>query len=104
MSPTHQKSLRLIGCTKTLFEHVLEAFTSQGFKQSQNDPCFLYKSTIMVVLYVDDVGIAYADQKDLDKLLDNLIKKGLEFSKEGTFTDFLGIKFVKDDVQNTRLH
>jgi Reverse transcriptase (RNA-dependent DNA polymerase) len=83
------------------FEHVLEAFTSQGFKQSQNDPCFLYKSTIMVVLYVDDVGIAYADQKDLDTLLDNLAKKGLEFTKEGTFTDFLGIKFVKDDVQNT---
>ena len=55
----------------------------------------------MVVLYVDDVGIAYADQKDLDTLLDNLAKKGLEFTKEGTFTDFLGIKFVKDDVQNT---
>ena len=83
------------------FQHVLEAFTPQGFKQSQNDPCFLYKSTIMVVLYVDDVGIAYADQKDLDKRLDNLTKKGLEFTKEGTFTDFLGIKFVKDDVQNT---
>jgi Reverse transcriptase (RNA-dependent DNA polymerase) len=51
------------------FDHVLKAFTSQGFKQSQNDPCFLYKSTIMVVLYVDDVGIAYSDPKDLDTLL-----------------------------------
>ena len=84
------------------FEHVLKAFTSQGFKQSQNDPCFLYKSTIMVLLYVDDVGIAYANQSDLDTLLSNLTKQGLEFTKEqGTFTDFLGIKFVKDAVNNT---
>lgn len=83
------------------FEHVLEAFTSQGFQQSKNDPCFLFKSTIMVVLYVDDVGIAYANQSDLDNLLDNLTKKGLEFTREGTFTDFLGIKFVKDSINNT---
>lgn len=83
------------------FEHVLKAFTSQGFKQSQNDPCFLYKSTIMVVLYVDDVGIAYANPADLDILLANLTKQGLEFTKEGTFTDFLGIKFVKDAIKNT---
>ena len=83
------------------FAHVLEAFTSQGFKQSQNDPCFLYKSTIMVVLYVDDVGIAYSNPNDLETLLTNLSKRGLEFTKEGTFTDFLGIKFVKDASMNT---
>lgn len=110
-SETVQGSKRCLKLIKSLyglsvaprlwFAHVLEAFTSQGFKQSQNDPCFLYKSTIMVVLYVDDVGIAYANQSDLDHLLTNLTKKGLEFTKEGTFTDFLGIKFVKDVVNNT---
>ena len=105
---TKKRCLRLIKSLYGLsiaprlwFQHVLEAFTSQGFKQSQNDPCFLYKSTIMVVLYVDDVGIAFANQVDLDTLLDNLTKKGLEFTKEGTFTDFLGIKFVKDATNNT---
>ncbi|KAI2504402.1 hypothetical protein MHU86_10081 [Fragilaria crotonensis] len=83
------------------FEHVLEAFTQQGFKQSTLDPCFLFKETIMVVLYVDDVGIAYAHESDLNKLLEGLEKRGLEFTKEGTFTDFLGIKFVKDATNNT---
>ena len=83
------------------FNHVLKAFASQGFKQSQNDPYFLYKSTIMVVIYVEDVGIVYSDPKDLDTLLKKLTKKGLAFTKEGTFTDFLGIKFVKDPVENT---
>ena len=83
------------------FEHVLKAFLAQGFIQSKHDPCFLFKSSIMVVLYVDDVGIAYKEQSDLDNLLDGLTKRGLEFTKEGTFTDFLGIKFVKDSVKNT---
>ena len=55
----------------------------------------------MVVLYVDDVGIAYANESDLESLLTNLTKRGLHFTKEGTFTDFLGIKFVKDSITNT---
>ena len=55
----------------------------------------------MIVLYVDDLGIVYSNKKDLDKLLQNLTDLGLEFTYEGTFTDFLGIKFVKDEVNNT---
>ena len=55
----------------------------------------------MVVLYVDDVGIAYSNPNDLETFLTNLSKRGLEFTKEGTFTDFLGIKFVKDASKNT---
>jgi hypothetical protein len=56
----------------------------------------------MVVLYVDDVGIAYESESDLNTLLTNLAQgQGLQFTKEGTFTDFLGIKFVKDPVKNT---
>ena len=55
----------------------------------------------MIVLYVDDLGIAYSDKKDLDKLFQDLTELGLEFTCEGTFTDFLGIKFVKDKVTNT---
>ncbi|KAI2492247.1 hypothetical protein MHU86_22311 [Fragilaria crotonensis] len=55
----------------------------------------------MIVLYVDDLGIAYSNKKDLDKLFQDLTDLGLEFTREGTFTDFLGIKFVKDEVANT---
>ena len=55
----------------------------------------------MVVLYVDDVGIAYATQQDLDNLLTYLTMKSWQFNKEGTLMDFLGIKFVKAPVKNT---
>ena len=83
------------------FEHIREALLKQGLKQSATDSCFLYSSTIMIVLYVDDLGIAYSNKKDLEKLLQDLTNMGLEFTHEGTFTDFLGIKFVKDEANNT---
>ncbi|KAI2509810.1 hypothetical protein MHU86_4663 [Fragilaria crotonensis] len=61
------------------YQHIREALLLQGLKQSATDSCLLYSKTIMI------------DLTDL----------GLEFTREGTFTDFLGIKFVKDEVANT---
>ena len=55
----------------------------------------------MIVLYVDNFGITYSNKKDLEKLLQDLTDLGFEFTREGTFTDFLSIKFVKDEVNNT---
>ncbi|KAI2502758.1 hypothetical protein MHU86_11662 [Fragilaria crotonensis] len=83
------------------YQHIREALLLQGLKQSATDSCLLYNKTIMIVLYVDDLGIAYSNKKDLDKLFQDLTDLGLEFTREGTFTDFLGIKFVKDEVANT---
>ena len=34
------------------------ALLDLGFKQSAHDPCFMYKPNMMLVLYVDDAGIA----------------------------------------------
>ncbi len=83
------------------YQHIREALLLQGLKQSATDSCLLYSKTIMIVLYVDDLGIAYSNKKDLEKLFQDLTDLGLEFTREGTFTDFLGIKFVKDEVNNT---
>jgi hypothetical protein len=83
------------------YEHIREALLKQGLKQSATDSCFLYSKTIMIVLYVDDLGIAYSNKEDLEKLFQDLTELGLEFTREGTFTDFLGIKFVKDEASNT---
>ncbi|KAI2488976.1 hypothetical protein MHU86_25628 [Fragilaria crotonensis] len=57
----------------------------------------------MVVIYVDDLGIAFSSQRDLDELFANLDARGFtSFTKEGTFTDFLlGITFVKDAKTGT---
>ncbi len=40
-------------------------------------------------------------QKDEEKLFQDLTELGLEFTWEGTFNDLLGIKFAKDQSANT---
>ena len=83
------------------YQHLSEALREEGFKPCANDPCLLFKDTIMVVLYVDDLGIAYSNQSDLEKLFANLESKSLSFTREGTFTDFLGINFTKNPTNGT---
>ena len=78
------------------FQHLSEALREEGFKACAHDPCLLYKDTIMVILYVDGLGIAYCNQSHLNKLFSNLDAKNLSFTRKGTFTDFLGINFTRD--------
>ena len=82
------------------YKHLFQALTEEGFACA-NDACLLYRDTIMVVLYVDDLGIAYSNKGDVDTLFDRLENKGLTFTREGSFTDFLGIKFTKNPVAGT---
>ena len=73
------------------FDHVSKAFKDLGFKQSAFDPCLLFTNKIMVVLYVDDSGIAAKDPKDIDALIQALEDKGFQLTREGSFAEFLGI-------------
>ena len=83
------------------YEHLSEALRDDGFLPCSNDQCLLYKATILIVMYVDDVGIAYSNQADLDKLFATLTEKGFTFTKEGTFEAFLGIKFERNLEKGT---
>ena len=84
------------------YQHIREALLLKGLKQSATDSCLLYSKTIMIVLYVDDLGIAYSNKKDLDKLFQDLTELGLEFTCEGTFTDFLGITRSRPTARASR--
>jgi hypothetical protein len=52
---------------------------------------------MMIVFYVDDAGIAAPKEADVDALVKRLRAKGFELTKEGTFSEFLGIKFDNRD-------
>jgi hypothetical protein len=80
---------------KLFSETALEAFLKLGFVQSKFDPCLLYKKGMMIVIYVDDCGIGAADPKDIDRLVDDLRAMGFELTREGDFSEFLGIKMEK---------
>ena len=69
-----------------------------GFKQSAFDPCMFYRHNMLAILYVDDVGLAFPTEDVLDEFLNELQDLGFEFTREGTFSEFLGIQFDFDTI------
>ena len=47
-------------------------------------------------LYVDDSGITAPTIELINEFIDGLKAKGFELTKEGSFSEFLGIKFEED--------
>jgi hypothetical protein len=67
-------------------------------KPSQHVQCLFYKKDIMIVLYVDDAGIMVPTTELINEFIDGLKAKGFELTKEGSFIEFLGIKFEEDTL------
>lgn len=80
-----------------------ETFVDMGFVQSKVDKCLYYKKNIFLILYVDDCGISYKNEEDLDEFITELQRRGFKLTKEGTFAEFLGIKYRTDEDGNIHL-
>ena len=53
-----------------------------------------FKVNIFLIVYVNDIGIAYSDASYLEELIDGFKKLcGFELTREGSFADFLGIQY-----------
>ena len=76
------------------FQHLWKALEKEGFTQSKYDACLMFAKDLIVIQYVDDLGIAGKDMKTIDNLIANLRKKGFELTKEGTFAEYLGIQYT----------
>jgi hypothetical protein len=51
---------------------------------------------LMIVLYVDDTGIAVPTIELINEVINGLKAKGFKLTKEGSFSEFLRIKFEED--------
>jgi hypothetical protein len=78
------------------WEHILKALKELGLKPNKHDQCLFYMKDLMIVLYVDDAGIAAPTVELIDVFVDGLKAKGFELTKKGSFSEFLGIKFEED--------
>ena len=76
------------------FKHLWKALDQEGLKPSDHDPCLMFRKDLVVIQYVDDLGLAAKDMSVINELLDNLKGKGFELTKEGTFTEYLGIQYT----------
>ena len=76
------------------FKFIGKYFRELGLTQSDHDECLWYGNDIVLVLYVDDCGIGAPRQEIIDEFVRKLKEKGLELTQEGSFAEFLGIKFT----------
>ena len=100
LGPSHCLRLRKSLCglraaPKLWFDYSTDAFKQLGLKQSAFDPCLWFGDDIMVVQYVDDCGIAAPNQERIDQFVADLKGLNFELTQEGSFEEFLGIKFEK---------
>jgi hypothetical protein len=61
----------------------------------------MFKDNIMLIIYVDDVGVAAPSMKIIDEFIADLESRGFILTREGTFSEFLGIKFDEDKESGT---
>ena len=69
-------------------------FKKLGLTQSNHDPCLWYGRGLILVQYVDDMGISAENMEQVDAFVAELRAEGLTLTKEESFAEFLGINFV----------
>ena len=75
------------------YKYISDYFEKLGLKQSKHDPCLWYGRGLMLVQYVDDMGISASNPQEIDQFVQDLRDMGLVLTKEESFSEFLGIKF-----------
>jgi Reverse transcriptase (RNA-dependent DNA polymerase) len=85
------------------YQHLFQALLLPhfGLTQSIFDPCLLVSPSLMVVAYCDDIGIAAPKEHLIDEFIHKLRQKGFSLDKEGSFEEFLGIKFERNRMSGT---
>ena len=78
-------------------QHLLSTLKREGFVASKYDSCLLIKPKMLIVLYVDDAGVCAKNESNINELIHRLTKHGFELTHKGSFSEFLGIKFVHDN-------
>ena len=79
------------------FQHLLKALKKLGLVQSKHDPCLMMRPDLIVICYVDDLGLQAPKKQIVDKLIENLQKMGFELTRDGTFSEYLGIMYTTLD-------
>ena len=83
------------------YEHLTSTLINMGFQRSAINPCLFYKKDMLLICYVDDARISSASEEAIDKVIQELRDHGFELTKEGSFNEYLGIKFEHNKQDNT---
>jgi hypothetical protein len=73
-------------------KHLVGKLKSIGFIQSEVDECVFYRKGCIYVLYTDDSIVTGPREQDLDDIINDMKKAGLDLTVEGDMADFLGVQ------------
>jgi hypothetical protein len=73
-------------------QHLVEKLKEIGFQVSEIDKCLFYCGTSLYVLYTNDSILTGPDPNELDQILNDMRKVGLDLTVEGNILDFLGVQ------------
>jgi len=102
---TFQKCLKLsrslygmATAPRLFYDHLFTVLEGKlGFKPCTLDPCFLFRKDCIMIVYCDDVVFAAKDRSTIDAVIKAIRDHGLELTAEGTFEDYLSVKYSKSD-------
>ena len=74
-----------------------------GFTVSTMDPCLFIRKDCIIVLYVDDAIVFAKSEETIQGLFKDLRDDGYDFSRDGTFSAYLGIQLDHRDDGTVKL-
>ena len=74
------------------WQHLRKALIDLGMQECPHDQCLLCRPGLIMVLYVDDAGIAAPTREGIDQFVQELKNKGFDLEIEDDFNEYLGIK------------
>ena len=77
-------------------KHLVKALEQVGFVTSNVDECLFYKGKVIFVLYTDDSILTGPNPKELDNVVQDMKKAGLNLTVEGNINDFLGVQIQRE--------
>lgn len=82
------------------FNHLQTHLEAQGLRQSPEDPCLFVGSSMIILIYVDDLLMFSKNEEEFDKLLAALCSADISIRREGTAEGFLGIQIDREETKD----
>jgi hypothetical protein len=85
---------------RNFFNYLSDHLSAQGLVPSKLDPCLFVGSSMVVVVYVDDLLIYAESTTEIDTLISRLQAAGICIRREGTAEGFLGVEIVRSSTSS----
>ena len=83
------------------YTHLRSGLIKLGLNESPIDKCLFYRKNLLLVLYVDDAGIAAPNKALIDAFVQELKDLGFDLDIEDNFSSYLGIG-IEELAEGTR--